>query len=449
LWRGSANLFGDEIAASPPVAVEQQCPVIAPCEGATPIDAPGELGANPLQPPGFCGFVELALVLEIAFMCCASRPSRAKKTGAARSLARAIATVFVVILAVPVASTFALAQVAPLRPPPPPPPPPPTPSRTDINSELSAGAALTNLGSNFLERLGSQATSGFGSALRNNPGGGGASEATDAPRFRSWGEVYGISARTGAQGDFVGDHRQTWGGVAGFGARVAPGVNVGVSVDQSHTAIDVPLALQSATLDLTQFGFNASVDKGPWTWAIALVHGFGKINSSRDTGVGFASAGYDAQIDGALTELSYYWSMDQSRIVPKAAFEYVRAATGSLQEFGGLDPVMASGATVERARLLMGAEIGRYWIFDRKIFDLSAYGKLVDNVTQNFSSVTVSLGTQSITVQGIGESRYGADAGASASLILSNTARLYINYDGKFRAAMQSHQGTLGVELKW
>ena len=308
---------------------------------------------------------------------------------------------------------------------------------------------MTNLGSSFLERLGNQATYGFGNALRTNPAGGGASESTDAPRFRTWGELYGNSTHTGAQGDFVGDRRHTWGGVAGFGARLAPGVNVGFSVDQSRTSIDVPLALQSATLDLTQLGFNASVDKGPWTWAIALVHGFGKINSSRDTGFGFATAGYNAQVDGALTELSYYWSKDQSRIVPKAAFEYVRATTGSFQEFGGFDPVMASGATVERARFLLGAEIGHYWIFDGKIFDLSAYGKLVDNVMQNFGSVTVSLGPQSIAVQGIGESRYGADAGASASLSLSNTVRLYANYDGKFRATNQSHQGTLGVELKF
>ena len=63
--------------------------------------------------------------------------------------------------------------------------------------------------------------------------------------------------------------------------------------------------------------------------------------------------------------------------------------------------------------------------------------------------MTVSLGTESITVQGVGESRYGADTGASASLSLSNTARVYLNYDGKFRAAMQSHQGTAGVEFKW
>jgi uncharacterized protein with beta-barrel porin domain len=320
---------------------------------------------------------------------------------------------------------------------------------TAINSDLSAGAAVMNLGSSFLERLGSQATNGFGSASRSNPGGGGASAAADEPRYRTWGEAYGISARNGAQANFVGDQRQTWGGVAGIGARVAPGVNVGFSIDQSRTAIDVPLALQSATLDLTQLGLNASVDQGPWTWAIALVHGFGKVSSSRDTGFGIASAGYNAQIDGALTELSYYWSVDQSRIVPKAALEYTHASTGAFQEVGGLNPEMATGATLERSRILLGAEIGQYWIVDRKILDLSAYGKFVDNISQNFSSIIVSLGPESIAVQGIGESQYGADAGASASLSLSNTARLYINYDGKFRAALQSHQGTVGVEMKW
>jgi uncharacterized protein with beta-barrel porin domain len=289
----------------------------------------------------------------------------------------------------------------------------------------------------------------LGYAFRNNPGGGGGPEATDGPRYRAWGEAYGISTRTGAQLDFVGDRRQIWGGVAGVGATVAPGVNLGVSVDQSRTALDVPLALQSATLDLTQFGFNASIDKGPWTWAIALVHGFGNVNSSRDTGFGIANAAYNGRIDGALTEFSYYLDIDQSRLVPKAALEYVRATTGSFHEQGGFDPLTASGASAERSRILLGAEVGHYWILDQKVFDLSAYGKLVDNVSQNFSSVTVSLGNQSITVQGIGESRYGANAGASASLSLSNRSRLYLNYDGKFRTALQSHQGTLGLELKW
>ena len=371
------------------------------------------------------------------------RSSRAVEIGARRWPGKALLVAFAFF----VSFSAQQVQAQALAPPPPAPAPPPMP--TIPASDLSSGAAITNLGSNFLERLGDQATGGFGRASRTNPGGGGASEATDGQRFRTWGEVYGISSRTGPQGDFIGDQRQTTGGVAGVGARIAPGVNVGFSIDQSRTGIDVPLAMQSATLDLTQFGFNASIDKGPWTWAVALVHGFGKINSSRDTPLGTASAGYNGQIDGALTELGYYWTMDQSRIVPKAALEYVHASTGSFQEMGGLDPVSATGATLERSRLLLGAEVGHYWIVDQKILDLSAYGKFVDNFEQNLSSTTVSLGPQSILVQGIGESRYGADAGASLSASLSNTVRLYLNYDGKFRSALQSHQGTAGVELRW
>ena len=127
--------------------------------------------------------------LGMAFMCCSSRPSRAGETGAGGSVSRAVAVVFVLILAVAAGSPPAQAQVAPPLRPPPPPPPPPAPTPAEINSDISAGAALTNLGSNFLERLGNQATSGFGRVLRNNPGGGGASEATDGPRFRTWPEA--------------------------------------------------------------------------------------------------------------------------------------------------------------------------------------------------------------------------------------------------------------------
>jgi hypothetical protein len=87
--------------------------------------------------------------------------------------------------------------------------------------------------------------------------------------------------------------------------------------------------------------------------------------------------------------------------------------------------------------------------FDRKVLDLAAYGKFVDNFAQNFGSILVSLGPQSIAVQGIGESQLGADASASASLSLSNTVRVYLNYDGRFRSALQSHQGTVGLEVKW
>lgn len=386
-------------------------------------------------------------------MRCALQPFGLRQTiglDRVRRIVSAIAMAFTLVVIMSATPSFAQSPTpTPTPTPTASPTPTPTPMPTATNYDQSAGNNALNLGSNFLERLGNQASGGVNRVLRTNPGGGGASESTEDPRYRTWYEGYGVSVRTDAQGDFVGDKRKTFGGVAGFGARIVPGVNLGFSVDQSHTDIDVPLALQSATLDLTQIGFNGSVDKGPWTWAFAVVHGFGKVHSSRDTGFGLATAGYRAAVDGALTEISYYWTKDQMRIVPKSALEYVRATGAAFQEAGGLDPLNVGSSAIARARVMIGAEIGRYFILDRKILDLSAYGKFVDNFYQDLGSVQVSLRTQSIVVPGIGESRYGMDAGASASLSLTNTARLYVNYDGKFRNELTSHQGTVGFEYRW
>src|SRR5438105_2705728 len=238
-------------------------------------------------------------------MRCSTRLSRARKIGTGRALTW-LAIVFV--LAAGTLSSAYAQSPTPTPTPTPTPSPMPSPTPTVINSTVSSGAALTNLGSNFLERLGNQSSNGFNRLQRTNPGGGGASESTEAPRYRTWFEGYGNWTRNGAVGDFVGDSRKTWGGVAGIGARVVPGINIGLSIDQSRSAIDIPLALQSATIDLTQIGFTASVDSGPWTWASAVVHGFGNINSRRDTGLGIATAGYSAKLDGVLSEISYYWT---------------------------------------------------------------------------------------------------------------------------------------------
>ncbi|CAN5517880.1 autotransporter outer membrane beta-barrel domain-containing protein [soil metagenome] len=324
---------------------------------------------------------------------------------------------------------------------------PPTPNATDNNSQLSVNASQFDIGSSFLQRLGREATSGY--AARDNSGGGGAPQSTAEPIYRTWAETYGIRAQTAAQGSFVGDKRGTIGVIGGIGTTIAPGLNVGFSVDQSHTRIDVPLAMQTASLGMTQLGVNASYVNGPWTVALAAVHGFAQISSIRGTPVGGALANYRGSIDGVLGELNYYYSVGQSRIVPKVALEYVSARTDGFSEVGGFLPVTVANGHGERARVLAGAEVGHYWIVGQQAIDLSAYGKFVDNFSQNVGAVQVSLGNNAINVAGIRESRNGADAGAAASWILSNTARLYANYDGRFRDGYQSHQGTLGVELKW
>ena len=244
-------------------------------------------------------------------MRCSSRPWRAWTIGAGRALARPAAVAFVLAASCPPRRRNRRRRLAHTHA---------TDAQPDadvVNSTVSSGAALTNLGSNFLERLGNHRQ-----RLQ--------SPATDQSRRRRRLRERGNAAlpdlvrrlrhfaRNGALGVFVGDSRKTSGGVAGIGARVAPGINIGFSVDQSRNAIDIPLALQSATIDLTQFGFNASVDSGPWTWATAAVHGFGNINSRRDTGFGLATAGYNARLDGVLSEISYYWTRTSAASCPRA-----------------------------------------------------------------------------------------------------------------------------------
>jgi uncharacterized protein with beta-barrel porin domain len=309
----------------------------------------------------------------------------------------------------------------------------------------AANFTFLDLGSRLLERMGNAATWGVNAANNANPGGGGA-PAQSRPRYRAYFEGYGLWSTTAPYGAFAGDHRRAFGGVAGFSYAVSPDFTVGATVDQSRSGIDVPAALQSANVDLTQIGINAVYTNGPWTFVAAGVHGVGRINSSRLTaGPSTAVASYGGTITGAIAEISYYPALGQSRLIPKVALEYARSHTDAFTETGGSLNYSVSSADGERARLLIGAEIGRYWIVDQHVIDVSAYAKFIDNFMQRAPNVSVS----GVMVQGFNESTLGADAGATLSYGLSRTTRVYASYDGKFRTGSNSHTGTLGLEVRW
>ena len=218
-------------------------------------------------------------------MRCSSRPTRASKIGTGRRRVQAVAVAFV--LALPPASRRLPRPTIADPPSTPTPTPTPSPTPTVTNSYGSAGAAVTNLGSSFLERFGNQASSGFGSAHAAKPGRRRRLGSAEPPRYRSWAEAYGISARTGAQGDFVGDRRRTCGGVAGDRrARCARRQCRRFSRPKPHRN---RRSARAAIGNPRSHPDSASTPR--WTRAhgpgrIALVHGFGKINTSRDTGFG-------------------------------------------------------------------------------------------------------------------------------------------------------------------
>jgi uncharacterized protein with beta-barrel porin domain len=371
------------------------------------------------------------------------------------------AALAITMLAAAVTAGAAQSIAPPPAPPPPgPPPPPPVPlavpvSNTSAAIGNAASYAVFGLGSRYLQMLGGLGGPGQQSSLFGtgpNPGGGGAPAPAAPPRFRAWAETYGLMAHTGAQTDFPGDSRRTYGGVAGLAMNVAPGAMLGLSVDQSRSRIDITGLPQHATLDLTQVGINGAYELGAWTFSAAGIAGFAGVDSSRDTPSGGATASYRAGLWGVIGEASYYIPLGSARIVPKFGADWTQTHTKAYSEAGGIDAVMVPQATAERSRIFAGAEIGNTWVAGATVFDLAGYAKAVDILSQRVPVLTVSAVSgpaTPITVFGVAEGKFGLDAGVVASVRLSPIARLYALYDGRFRNGFQSNGGTLGLELRW
>jgi uncharacterized protein with beta-barrel porin domain len=271
-------------------------------------------------------------------------------------------------------------------------------------------------------------------------------------RYRGWVEGYGLAARTSAQGEFLGDKRKTFGGVAGLGYTLAPGAAIGFTVDQSRTEAEVSPLSQSSRIDLTQLGINGAFESGAWVLAVAGVHGFGDIHSSRLDGPGFAEASYGVKLWGVLAELSHQWTIGNSRVVPKVGIEWTQTDTDSFIEAGGATPVSGTAQRSERTRAYAGSEFGHTFILDKSLFDIAVIAKVINNVSQTGGTMQVSSTTGVATpriVQSVREGDWGFDTTAVASWFFAPGWRVYALYDGKFHDGFTSNGGTIGLEVKW
>ncbi len=216
------------------------------------------------------------------------------------------------------------------------------------------------------------------------------------------------------------------------------------------TNVDVTGRPQSGRIDLTQIGAIASFEHGPWNLGTTVVHGIADIHTSR-LDAGTSTADYDARLWAAMAELSYFWALPKnSRLVPKLGFDWTRSRTDAFTEVGGAAPFTSTSVTARRVRMLLGAEIGHSWLVDRTIMDVSAYGRLVDNLTQDIGAIQLTDAVnQPQFVSGVLESKYGADAGAALSAKVTETIRLYAVYDGRFRSNFTAHSGAIGAEFRF
>ena len=239
--------------------------------------------------------------------------------------------------------------------------------------------------------------------------------------------------------------------LAFYGPDSPVGVNLAFTVDQGNTKVEVNSLPQGSLMDVTQLGGMASFDSGPWTLGVAGVYGFGHIRSSRfDTG-GESVASYGTKMWGMIAEGSYYWQIQSFRVVPKAGFDHTHVSVDSYEESGGAVPVFGTAQTTDRSRVYGALELGYTVQPATAVYDFSVYGKLYDIVSQRVTPVVASAvvgGFTPITVPAAIDERLEYATGASVSVRVA-AARLYLNYDGRFRRSFDSHGGTVGLEVRW
>lgn len=267
-----------------------------------------------------------------------------------------------------------------------------------------------------------------------------------------WGEGYGLHIKNAEREGVAADSRRTYGGVAGMRLTVAPGVYLGLSVDQSQTHVNAPDVFEQAKFGLTQVGVSGAVESGPWTFSAALLRGVADITSARETIAGPSTAAYKAWQWGSIAAVSYYWTEGDFRIVPRAGADWVRTATDAYTEVGGFDPISSPSSVVNRARIFAGAEFGATSYGETTIFDLSAYARVVDTVLLTSTEVQITFVNGLAPPQllpGPNEARLGLETGATAWLLITQNFRVYAAYDGRFRDGFVSHGGSVGVDLRW
>lgn len=330
---------------------------------------------------------------------------------------------------------------------------PPNNSVTVPNTSVfgSAQAGITDVGTQFMQHLDTILSDRNAASPTSNPQGGGAD--TPYSKYRTWFESYGLASRTDAQADFPGDHRRTWGGLAGAAINLTPNATVGLSVDQSRTKIDLTGLPQHGTINLTQIGAIGAFGSGPWQLNTMAIYGFGNVHSQRDDIGGMLVASYGARLWASMAELSYYIALPQnSRIVPRLTVDGTWTHTDAFTEVGGAFPVSGSSVDSSRGRVLIGAEFGHTWLVDRTIMDFLVYGRFVDNFVQNIGTMRVSDPAGGFAPQpviGVRESTLGADAGATLSAKLTDMMRVYVVYDARLRSNFNSQTGTVGIDFRF
>ena len=230
----------------------------------------------------------------------------------------------------------------------------------------------------------------------------------------------------------------------------AKGWSAAFTSSQGWLDLNMPDAMETAQIDLTQVALGARFGNGPFSLAASVSYGFGSVDSTSSL-IAVSTASRTMSTSSACS--------------PKRATRSRPAAGGCAARHDGPCPHRQRGLhrqrharlavpshDSDRTRLIPGLEFGRSFpLGDRGALDLSGsvpYVAIVGGEERTLPvAFTIAPGTP-LVMRGLSE-RDSALIGAQARLRLSPTFDLYLAYDGRFAGGYDAHGGTVGFKLVW
>jgi autotransporter-associated beta strand protein len=266
---------------------------------------------------------------------------------------------------------------------------------------------------------------------------------------RMLGRLTSIEAGTAGWGEFYrfrvnqSGRRDAWGLAGGFGLALASGVTLGVGIERGWLDIDVPGALETGNLALTEFGAALRVDSGPFSASLAAVHGFGDAETRR-TIIGGSDADYDVRLTGVALDFGYVIDMRGWTLRPQAGLDYIRLSTDPFTESDTLGLVVADQSE-DRVRASAGLSIGRD--FGGFAFSASARYLAVLSGGERSLPVAFAIAPGRILDMSAPSEPDGALLGARLAVPLSPGTTFFVGYGGRFGGDYETHAGTAGFRV--
>ena len=275
------------------------------------------------------------------------------------------------------------------------------------------------------------------------------------PAPSAWVDAWGGKTDSGADGgarpfDFSGS-----GEVVGFDRALNDHTTLGAFVGHSSNDLKLGGLADGANAEGLRYGFFGRHDAGGWR--VIGMFGFSEndVKSSRHVTVGgadaLATAAYQADGWSALAEVSRLWTHAGWELEPSAALQYAHARSNTFTEAGLIAISLSApethadsvlGSVGARARYPTTLDAGRPLVPEVRL----RLQRELDSSAHAFTA-TPAAGVVPFTINGGTLDRTVAVVGAGVTVALTQTAWMWLSYDGQLSSRTDTHIGEVGLRV--